>query len=279
VTRHNWWRVFRRIASICGFVAALATFVENRQLLVDFVLQLMSRPGLFWQRAGAVYPIVLVTAGLMSITCWWGWRTRGRWRIPARIAVLAAGTLLPSAVTAIGLVWMLAPSPEHDHDAARLFPQTVQRGGGWIRVYGSNGQATYNVVDRQRRGPNAVANITFHAFGEDSEHSSGWVIFFLRGVSFQEFSVLKFDIRGHAGGERIGVKAKDAMGSETAIVLDERYMPGGITKAWREVRIPFKNFGRVRFDMLENVSLYSTGQMARRIPQTIAVRDFKMETE
>jgi hypothetical protein len=278
--RRKW--LIQMIVVGTGFVASLIAVSDVVRDILGGIYDLIRRPGLFWMRVAAVYVSVLATAALVGGIWWWRHRlARGSLkssRVPTAVTVI--GTLIPPLVTAVGLIAVLAPSPEHDRDVARLFAQTARRGGGWIRVYGNNGQATYVVGDRgSGDGSDASAEITFHAFGDSHEYNSGWAIFFLRGVSFGEFKVLKFEIRGNAGGEQIGVKAKDAEGSEAALTVDERYLPGGITRSWREIKIPFTNFGRVKFDMLENVSLYSTGKMAGMAPQTISVRRFEMRRD
>lgn len=274
----NWEGWLKTLGVVMGLVGALPAVISAVRDVVSGVSDFTSRPGVFWMRVGALYPMGLVAAVLVAAA--WTWRLRlGRRAKPwVPLVVRVVITVVLPLLATIVMVVLLAPSPEHDRDLAGLFPQTVRRGGGWIRVYGNNGAATYVVVGRSNPLADAEvsADITFHAFGEGHDYSSGWVIFFLRGVSFGEFKTLKFYVRGRAGQERIGVKAKDAVGTESSVQLDERYLAAGITRSWQEVKIPFTHFGRVRFDMLENVSLYSTGQMARTTPQTISVRGFAM---
>jgi len=117
---------------------------------------------------------------------------------------------------------LTSPGQIQDPSMAKLFPQTDELGPVFIRTFATNGSATFQFYDDAPiYGPNGYVDVQLRAFGSTVDYNSGWVIFFLRGVDFSDKKQLRFFIRGASGAEQIGLKAKDVLGREVAILLSK----------------------------------------------------------
>lgn len=201
----------------------------------------------------------------------WYWACLTRLALTVCVVVLGGLTLL----LGIDQSW------RETEEVYKLFPQARQYNPAVIRTYATNGSSSYSFYDEKSRcGPNGFAKITFRVNRGTEADNAGWVIFLLRGEDISKFSQLNFCIRGDEGGEKVGVKAKDAAGAEVAINLtaDDKYLRGvGLSKEWEIVTIPLKRFGEVDFGLFENLSLFSTGAMAGAGPQVFYVGEFELK--
>ena len=83
---------------------------------------------------------------------------------------------------------------------------------------------------------------------------------------------------GKRAAEKIGIKLKDARGTEVAVMLDgQPYLTERrITTDWQEVSIPLSHFGNVDLQMMDCLTLFSDGSMASTKPQTVYVGGFRL---
>lgn len=164
-------------------------------------------------------------------------------------------------------------------EAEILFPQAAKLGPTLVRTYVTNAEIHYSFYEETPLfGPDGYAKITFKNYGRTVDYNSGWVLFLPRGSDISKYKQLRFLIRGENGDEKIGIKAKDARGTEVALALEEsHYLPEGrISTNWQEVTVPLEDFANVDFGLMDNFSLYSNGQMAGTRPQTIYVGGFQL---
>ena len=194
-----------------------------------------------------------------------------RWRLISTAAVV---TIM------IGLLWVFVSIRPHvDHEASLLFPQSTSLGGATISTYASNGVAQYSVTrEREEYGPTGFAHIYFQLHGDTEFQNAGWVLYFLRGADLHAYKYLRFQIRGEQGNECIGVKAKDILGTEMFVMLDEHYLKGRrVTNQWQEARIDLSHFPRVNFGSFDNFSLFTNGKLVATRPQSIYVGGFRLD--
>jgi hypothetical protein len=88
-------------------------------------------------------------------------------------------------------------------------------------------------------------------------------------------------IRGERGNEHIGLKAKDAAGVEVTVapldVIEREPLPEGrITTSWQQATINLTNFGKVDWDFMDNISLFTSGELTRTDWLTIYVGAFEL---
>lgn len=181
-------------------------------------------------------------------------------------------------IFAIILVFLHSKLPT-SQEAEILFPQAAKLGPTLIRTYVTNGEVHYAFHEETPLfGPDGYAEITFKNYGRTVEQNSGWVIFLPRGSDISKYRQLRFLIRGEYGGEKVGIKAKDARGTEVALMLEEYHYlsEGKISTDWQEATIPLEDFANVDFGLMDNFSIYSNGQMAGTRPQTIYVGKFQL---
>jgi hypothetical protein len=151
-----------------------------------------------------------------------------------------------------------------------------------VHNYATNGQTEFLLQEQSdgRSGPARFGQIRFQAWGNTVEFNCGWVVYFPKGLDLSACTRLRFKIRGERGDEKVIVKAKDANGRERARELaGVRFLPreGRITTEWQDAIVPFEEFGDVRFNRIDNVSLASNGQLNGISPQNIRVGEFKFD--
>jgi hypothetical protein len=180
---------------------------------------------------------------------------------------------------AIGVAVGVSPPVDRDVAAAILFPQAADLGRVFIRTFASNGMVTYDFVNETPAyGPHGYAKITLRTNDGTAAQSAGWVLYLLRGSSIRDKEQLRFFIKGNAGGEKIGLKLKDADGTEVGVMLDGKpYLPDRkITTDWQEASIPLSHFGNVRLEIMDSLILFTDGSMALTEPQTVYVGGFQL---
>lgn len=182
------------------------------------------------------------------------------------------------AILTVLLLWLFSYDKFDTREAEIIFPQAAKLGPTFIRTYASNGEAYYSFYDETPlNGPNGYVEITLQTYERTIKNNAGWIIFLLRGSDISGYKQLRFLIRGKHGDEIIGIKAKDAKGREAYLMLDNHYLrEGNITTDWQEVSIPIKDFGGVRFDLIDNFSFFVDGNMAETRSQTILVGGFRL---
>jgi hypothetical protein len=164
-------------------------------------------------------------------------------------------------------------------EAAKLFPQAADLGPTFIRPYATNGSVHY--VFCQEAAPfgpeNGYAKITFRLYGCTAEENGGWVIYLVRGADLSRYRQLGFLVRGEQGGEKIGIKAKDARGVEVLLLLDDTYLrKGQISTSWQEATVPLDHFGNVDLSLMDNFSIFTTGFFMGTRPQTVYLGQFEL---
>jgi hypothetical protein len=274
-------------------LAVLREAVALAAAIVAFIASLIPEKlgGVAWTRfvrhlSTTVWLHVLIVAAIPILG---GFCIAGVWRVVPLLraahlstAVVLRRSVASAAVVAavIGLISVFVGiRPQTDRDVALLFPQSVDLGGAFILTYASNGDAQYSVTRaRDEYGPNGYARIDFRCYGNSERENAGWVIYFLRGADLSGFKYLRFLIRGERGRERIGVKAKDILGREMFVILDQRYLRGhSISNEWQEARIELSDFGDVHFGSFDNFSVFSNGELAQTRPQSIYVGEFVLQ--
>lgn len=274
-----WWGwAVAAAGTLAAFLAGFKNILEVLTGAAHTVAEVWDRWGA-WQFA-IVLVILVVTLALLALV--WAReiaepiRALGR-RLPRKLfaKVIASLGILAGVAGGVTVVLLYDPVPEQ---LIRLLPQAKQVLAVAIRTYGTNGKASYEMMSGAGGlDPTSFARITFNPYGAAVEQNCGWMIFFVRGTSLARFKEFRFLIRGSAGQEKIGLKAKDASGTEVAVRLDDsrQIASGKIERTWQEVTIPFRRFGNVDFTFFDNLSLYVSGEMAGPGPQTIDVGAFE----
>jgi hypothetical protein len=277
------WQWFVSVATVLGIIVGVFTnsgkilsFLSRALSRADHFLfagrisaLLLHRADWFWTKLGLLF--ITTATGMALMVLLWGRLKLGRASLYLKLLASALLTFLLS-ILAIGMIAEI-PYVSSMGEVAVLCPQCAQLGTCAIRTYASNGSADYSFDAKgEPRGPRGHAQITLRAFWPDEEQGAGWVIFLPRGSDLSSFQQLRFWIRGKKGSERIGVKVKDARGVEVPVrTIDSYVLGGGITANWREVSIPFEAFPRVDFGLMDNISLYVSGESAGTEPQTIYI--------
>jgi hypothetical protein len=185
-----------------------------------------------------------------------------------RMALLWSAVVIVVGVSAVA--WLSTFEEPSDGAVKAVFPEADSFGGAMIRTYAANGRVQYLIdSDGNTRSPGACVRITFQLNDERESYNCGWVLFLRSGTDISDRTKLRFSIRGERGDEVIGIKAKDIGGREVSLRLSN-YV-GRITRDWALVEIPLSHFADVRFDRMDNFSLFVTGTMAGTRPQTIFV--------
>src|SRR3954466_8482533 len=293
-------KVWGRIGAVGVVLGTVVALVTNASTIVEFLGNAFSkadrfifrgriRAFFFTQPAWLLVKLVVITSVVMALMAvlWQPSRkmtgeVRKHRVVHLSLKLLASFSLsLLLSMLAIGLVsdsfyWLGGTDPTEG--VAVVCPQCAQLGTCAIRTYGNNGEAHYSIDAKgEPGGPRGHAKITLQAYRPDEEHGAGWVIFLPRGSDLGSFSQLRFWIRGEKGGEQIGVKVKDAQRVEVPVVLNSRYILGGtgITAKWSEASIPLQDFPLVKFELMDNFSIYVNGKLAGTEPQTIYVGGFE----
>jgi hypothetical protein len=268
------------VGIVGGVVAIIDSFTAGRTISWTYQTVLVLILGL-WSRALLIFVALLlsgVTGALLVRPQLLNELRQSSWRMSRRsmalILVAITFQLFCTFVLTRVMYYDMLPSPE----VFQLFPQAAESGPVSLRTYATNGRVQY--VFKKAREPldpeRGEAELVFQTNGKTVDYNCGWVIFLLRGVDFRRFKELRFDIRGDRGDERIGVKAKDARGNEAGFVLDARYLrEGAVTQHWQEAIVPFDDFGAVDFGLLENISLFATGDIAGTRLQKFVVGNFR----
>jgi len=279
--------VKRTVATTAAIITACVVILTTLAKLGDFAIhgwnQLFGAtrgaPDWYWAR------VCLVCAEVATVSLALGfiWRIR----IGRSIRLCYRESTIWFMLRCIGTMMLLGgfmlilllivPLPDMRGQYARILFPHVEVGPIVFRTYANNGEAQYLVADRTPEyGPDGYARILLKTYGRTVEESCGWVAFFIRGTDFSDHRELRFLIRGERGGERIGVKAKDARGVEVSLILNEHYLrKGGITTDWQEAIVPLEDFGNVDFGLMENVSIFTDGRLAGTRAQRIYVGRFE----
>lgn len=274
-----WW------TWAAGAAAVVATFLAGFKNIREALTAVAGTIAEVWDRWGgrqfAIVFVVLVVTLVLLAPVWArevaapirALGKRSRRKLFAK--VIASLGILAGVAGGMTVVLMHDPVPLQ---LQRLLPQAKDVLAVAIRTYGTNGKASYEMmVGAGGLDPTNFARITFNPYGAAVEQNCGWMIFFVRGVSLGRFKEIRFLIRGSAGQEKIGLKAKDAHGAEVAVRLDDsrQIASGRIERTWQEVTIQFRRFGNVDFTLFDNLSVYVSGEMAGPGPQTIDVGAFE----
>ena len=115
----------------------------------------------------------------------------------------------------------------------------------------TNKKATVTLSDKlldQKR----VMALTYDV-GQPRQDGGAW--FGLAHFDMRSYDAVEFQVRGAAGGEMLAIGFKDDRWFEAKLPLG-KYLEDGITKDWQTVRIPLKDFDRLRMrHSLDNWSL------------------------
>jgi hypothetical protein len=183
---------------------------------------------------------------------------------------------LPLAITA---AFLGMPFRVDDPQAEKLFPQATEMGPVFFRTFANNGKVTKEFSDETpSQGPHGYLKITLKLDLDDLRDNAGWVFYLTRGVDISRYNELHFQIRGATGSEKIGLKMKDAQGTEVGVMLNNyRYLHAGqITTSWQEATVSLDDFGKVNFKLMDSMTLYTDGTMAGTVPQTIYLGGFTL---
>jgi len=97
------------------------------------------------------------------------------------------------------------------------------------------------------------------AFDIVKEGWGGWGLA-LAGMDLQKYSHLAFSIKGENGGEPLDIALKDMVGVEKKLPL-VRFTD--VSKTWRKVRIPLKEFDSVNLASVDNINFVFTDAAKR----------------
>lgn len=254
--RLPWWRGptvvvsagWAVVATVLAFVGKVMTvkssLAQALQLLIpidDLLFNgrlrpiLLSRPG--WFLVKFAWLLVIEAAGFAVIAASLRWIAQhGDMSLHSKIrraALASVPVLIVLPLVAIAAIGLTAGGsyrlghPHPSEDVAVVCPQCARLGTCGVFTYANNGEADYSVDPAgDPGGPRGHARITLQAYLPDVTHNAGWVIFLPPGVDLSEHKQLRFSIRGEKGGERIGVKAKDAHGVEVPVLVNDRYIVG-----------------------------------------------------
>ena len=279
-----------RVALLLGIVASLTTvigFIRESlgfNLLDEIVIFFFRNPLWFWDNAIWIF-LMFVLAGVAGVLTWFpkpftDYVSDIR-RRPRRIIIGLLLNLMACGVAASLITGAMLRDTFPSDEAELLFPTAASFGPVFIRTFATNGSVNYRFhATVESGGPDqGYSEIQFRLFGRDPNYNGGWVIYLTRGANLSRYNELRFLIRGEHGGEKIGVKAKDARGVEVEVPYEDLLLPQqDITTDWQEVKVPFDYFGQVDFSLMENFSLYVTGEMIGTVPETVLVGGFRLMT-
>lgn len=98
-----------------------------------------------------------------------------------------------------------------------------------------------------------------------------------RGRDLGRYKALRFLIKGLKGREIVGLKAKDALGTEVSLLLNHYYLADNqITTEWQQVNIPLDHFPKVDFGFMDNFSIFANGEVSGTMPQVVFVGGFEL---
>ncbi|HEX3531879.1 MAG TPA: hypothetical protein VH988_32880 [Thermoanaerobaculia bacterium] len=290
-------RVWLYLASVAGVVSifvnlgklyaflGLALARMDESLFEGQIATLSAnRPDWLMIKLGQLF-IIGITGVVAVAFAWVRFFTRTareeRWRRFLHFLLGAITTVLVSGLMAVLAVGLTVGGP-YRHGSmnsvvavAVVCPQCARMGMCAIRTYANNGESHYLIDARgEVGGPRGHAKVTLQAYQPYDQFGAGWAIFLLRGSDLSGFKEFRFFVRGESGGERIGVKMKDALGVEVPVEVNSQYFVGGaagITQSWREISIPLTDFPRVDFRLMDNFSIYVDGRIASTRAETIYI--------
>jgi hypothetical protein len=274
------WGTLRRarfaLAAALVFAATAFEYFEKIRNVISRLWELLHFIRSVWSLYVflEVFAVMLVTVGVV-FGLWWpevaGPMGTLVQRSKAKGAAKISGSIGLVAAVAFGVLVLL--SHYSSNDDVDVLVRTTSLGPMSISVYGNNGHVDYTTYrETDKGGPEGYAKITFQNWGSTADYNCGWILFLIRGTDLTRFTELRFLVRGEAGDEQIGVKAKDAHGTEVALRLDHHYLwERRITTAWQQAIIPLVNFGNVDRNLMDNVSLFANGTMVETRPQTIYI--------
>ena len=278
--------LLKNVVAVLTGIVLLFSIVQTLFGLPIFnkLLQLITqKPEWVWYKGFLIYLSFVIA----TILCGWLWHPKFfkyvRETYSKRLAYLLskiAFSLLVFLPFTLFLTLIMFEDRLPNLEGKNLFPQAADMGPVFFRNYATNGIVRHKFISENTAfGPkNGFVEIYFKLFGKSDDYNAGWVIYLLRGVDLSKYKTIRFLIRGEAGNEVIGIKAKDARGTEVQIELKGDYLrKGKITTNWQEAIVPFSHFGRVEFNLMENFSIYTTGDLAETIPQKIYLGDFLLK--
>lgn len=274
-----------------GFINLIMTLLASFMTILDYIFKfgildnviqlIQNSPELFLFKIGEIFALVVLVSLVVSLI-WQPNFLNTFSNLPRKnkfrffIQLTLTSFILFLLLTAISL-WPFSYSKFNTHEAEILFPQAAELGPVLIQTYASNGEAHYSFhTETPINGPDGYVKVTLKANNRYVENNAGWVMFLLKGSDISSYKQLRFRIKGEQGGEIIGIKAKDAKGRESYLMLDEHYLANGVTNDWQQVSIPFEDFGDVDFSLIDNFSFFTTGDLAETRPQIIYLGEFQL---
>jgi hypothetical protein len=269
-----------KVTLVVPVVAAILAWIWNRITKAKwFDLPLNQRPWFIF----SLVCIVMMAAIALTV---WLWESRpfvrfrdsyrnDRWRLFGKLLL----SLLIPILFAATVAFLISPGQVQDTEAEALFPQATELGAVFIRAFATNGKVDCPFSeDTPVGGPHGYVKITLQTYGTTVNQNAGWVMSFIRGADMSDQKQLRFLIRGEFGGEKIGIKIKDAHGVEIALMLDgQSYLRDNkITTDWQEASIPLSHFGNVDFQVVDSLTLFTDGSISLTKPQTIYVGGFRL---
>ena len=187
---------------------------------------------------------------------------------------LKIGVTLILQVAFVLLIVYLSPNPDFKyHESDKIFSQSDIMGSLGIGSYASNGEVHYELIDKQGSfGPKAYLSVVLKMHRDSAADNCGLIFTLLKGTDLKKYQYVRFQLKGSQDDDKLGIKAKDAMGVEVALPIEGQYIHGGkITTTWEDVSIPFSHFGNVDFGLMDNFSIYISGDTAGTRPHAFEI--------